>query len=275
MNDDKLETIVPSLDNEDKLVTSPTITCPSSIIDMTLTNRIFSSTNMNSSSISPVKSTSIRRTFNICDILAKPSSFVDSNNNNNTNNTHQLHQWKFLIEQQLHSDDEINGSISDCDISDECLSDIDDKIPDDDLNVSKSSSTSSDKTTKVRRQRTAFTYEQLVALENKFKQTRYLSVCERLNLALTLSLTETQVKIWFQNRRTKWKKQNPGLDVNSPTINSSSSSIGIHPAAAAAYVASFYNSQQQIKGSSSTNSSYRLLSPLYAASLYANARKFT
>ena len=33
----------------------------------------------------------------------------------------------------------------------------------------------------------------LVALENKFKTTRYLSVCERLNLALQLSLTETQV----------------------------------------------------------------------------------
>ncbi|CAF2793944.1 unnamed protein product [Rotaria sp. Silwood2] len=274
MNDDRLETAVPSLDNEAKLVTSPSITCPSSTIQMTLTNRIFSPTNMNSSSISPVKSTSIRRTFNICDILAKPSSFVDSNNNNNTR---QLHQWKFLIEQQLHSDDEINGSISDCDVSDGCLSDIDEKIPGDDLNVSKSSSTSSDKPSKVRRQRTAFTYEQLVALENKFKQTRYLSVCERLNLALSLSLTETQVKIWFQNRRTKWKKQNPGLDVNSPTINSSSSSssIGIHSAAAAAYVASFYNSQQQINGSSSINSSYRLLSPLYAASLYANARKFT
>ncbi|XP_035675097.1 homeobox protein ceh-30-like [Branchiostoma floridae] len=67
---------------------------------------------------------------------------------------------------------------------------------------------------KPRRVRTAFTYEQLVALENKFKQTRYLSVCERLNLALSLSLTETQVKIWFQNRRTKWKKQNPGMDIN-------------------------------------------------------------
>ena len=70
---------------------------------------------------------------------------------------------------------------------------------------------------KPRRARTAFTYEQLVSLENKFKTTRYLSVCERLNLALSLNLTETQIKIWFQNRRTKWKKQNPGLDVNSPT----------------------------------------------------------
>ncbi|NWI70016.1 NKX12 protein, partial [Todus mexicanus] len=70
---------------------------------------------------------------------------------------------------------------------------------------------------KPRRARTAFTYEQLVALENKFRATRYLSVCERLSLALSLSLTETQVKIWFQNRRTKWKKQHPGNDGAAPT----------------------------------------------------------
>ncbi|NWZ35308.1 NKX12 protein, partial [Brachypodius atriceps] len=69
---------------------------------------------------------------------------------------------------------------------------------------------------KPRRARTAFTYEQLVALENKFRATRYLSVCERLSLALSLSLTETQVKIWFQNRRTKWKKQHPGADGAAP-----------------------------------------------------------
>ncbi|XP_019124830.1 NK1 transcription factor related 2-like,a [Larimichthys crocea] len=75
---------------------------------------------------------------------------------------------------------------------------------------------------KPRRARTAFTYEQLVALENKFRTTRYLSVCERLNLALSLSLTETQVKIWFQNRRTKWKKQNPGAD---STLQSGSNSL--------------------------------------------------
>lgn len=90
---------------------------------------------------------------------------------------------------------------------------------------------------KARRARTAFTYEQLVALENKFKHTRYLSVCERLNLALSLNLTETQVKIWFQNRRTKWKKQNPGLDINAP---SSAGSSGFpahlsHPAASLLY----------------------------------------
>ncbi|KAA0198563.1 hypothetical protein HAZT_HAZT006147 [Hyalella azteca] len=81
---------------------------------------------------------------------------------------------------------------------------------------------------KPRRARTAFTYEQLVSLENKFKHTRYLSVCERLNLALALSLTETQVKIWFQNRRTKWKKQNPGLDVNAPSIHEPPPPMNLH-----------------------------------------------
>ncbi|XP_043918260.1 NK1 transcription factor-related protein 1 [Protopterus annectens] len=85
---------------------------------------------------------------------------------------------------------------------------------------------SDSKSGKPRRARTAFTYEQLVALENKFKSTRYLSVCERLNLALSLSLTETQVKIWFQNRRTKWKKQNPGADTSAPTGGGGHSGVG-------------------------------------------------
>ncbi|XP_063315906.1 NK1 transcription factor-related protein 1 [Pelobates fuscus] len=88
---------------------------------------------------------------------------------------------------------------------------------------------SDSKSGKPRRARTAFTYEQLVALENKFKSTRYLSVCERLNLALSLSLTETQVKIWFQNRRTKWKKQNPGADTSAPTGGSNHGGGSVGP----------------------------------------------
>nr|XP_044997496.1 NK1 transcription factor-related protein 2 [Jaculus jaculus] len=87
---------------------------------------------------------------------------------------------------------------------------------------------------KPRRARTAFTYEQLVALESKFRATRYLSVCERLNLALSLSLTETQVKIWFQNRRTKWKKQNPGADGAGPAGGGTTPQPGAHGALPAA-----------------------------------------
>ncbi|XP_007902140.1 NK1 transcription factor related 2-like,a isoform X1 [Callorhinchus milii] len=99
---------------------------------------------------------------------------------------------------------------------------------------------------KPRRARTAFTYEQLVALENKFRTTRYLSVCERLNLALALSLTETQVKIWFQNRRTKWKKQNPGAD---STIQSGSTSLSrVSPSPPGPSVLSFHTFQTYSAG---------------------------
>ncbi|XP_048876574.1 homeobox protein pnx isoform X2 [Brienomyrus brachyistius] len=61
---------------------------------------------------------------------------------------------------------------------------------------------------KTRRIRTAFTLEQLRVLEHSFRASHYLSVFERYGIATALQLTETQVKIWFQNRRTKWKKEN-------------------------------------------------------------------
>ncbi len=93
---------------------------------------------------------------------------------------------------------------------------------------------------KPRRARTAFTYEQLVALENKFRTTRYLSVCERLNLALSLSLTETQVKIWFQNRRTKWKKQNPGADSTLQPGSNSLVTVSPNPPKCGSSPASFH-----------------------------------
>ncbi|KAF2364701.1 Homeobox domain [Trinorchestia longiramus] len=58
-----------------------------------------------------------------------------------------------------------------------------------------------------RKPRQAYSAKQLERLEAEFKIDKYLSVSKRLELSQSLNLTETQIKTWFQNRRTKWKKQ--------------------------------------------------------------------
>ncbi|KAM9357475.1 homeobox protein Nkx-2.5 [Symphorus nematophorus] len=58
-----------------------------------------------------------------------------------------------------------------------------------------------------RKPRVLFSQAQVYELERRFKQQRYLSAPERDHLAGMLKLTPTQVKIWFQNRRYKCKRQ--------------------------------------------------------------------
>ncbi|XP_034537598.1 NK3 homeobox 3 [Notolabrus celidotus] len=58
-----------------------------------------------------------------------------------------------------------------------------------------------------RRARAAFSHAQVHQLERRFHAQKYLSGPERANLAGALKLTETQVKIWFQNRRYKTKRR--------------------------------------------------------------------
>uniref|UniRef100_A0A8D0HAQ8 NK2 homeobox 3 n=1 Tax=Sphenodon punctatus TaxID=8508 RepID=A0A8D0HAQ8_SPHPU len=58
-----------------------------------------------------------------------------------------------------------------------------------------------------RKPRVLFSQAQVFELERRFKQQRYLSAPEREHLASALKLTSTQVKIWFQNRRYKCKRQ--------------------------------------------------------------------
>uniref|UniRef100_A0A1I7W2T1 Homeobox domain-containing protein n=1 Tax=Loa loa TaxID=7209 RepID=A0A1I7W2T1_LOALO len=73
---------------------------------------------------------------------------------------------------------------------------------------------------KARKARTIFTDKQLQELEATFDKQKYLSVQDRMDLAQRMGLSDTQVKTWYQNRRTKWKRQAAvGMDLLNEASN--------------------------------------------------------
>jgi len=60
---------------------------------------------------------------------------------------------------------------------------------------------------KRKKPRTSFTRMQIAELEKRFNKQKYLASAERASLAKNLKMTYAQVKTWFQNRRTKWRRQ--------------------------------------------------------------------
>ncbi|XP_034655011.1 ventral anterior homeobox 1 [Drosophila subobscura] len=128
--------------------------------------------------------------FSIDQILAKPSSHFEL--------------------QAASQDDSGSGSI--CDVSrvsspatSSCMEDaLDDAKSDIDMASDDGNALGDDR---KKRPRTAFSAAQIKALETEFERGKYLSVAKRTALAKQLELTETQIKIWFQNRRTKWKRK--------------------------------------------------------------------
>ena len=112
---------------------------------------------------------------------------------------------KFSIDSILGTNSAANESesLGEAVLSDECVKASSKKRKSRASNTTKSGNVSSSDSKRIR---TIFTQEQLDKLEVEFNRQQYMVGSERSYLASSLNLSESQVKIWFQNRRIKWRK---------------------------------------------------------------------
>ncbi|KAI9554208.1 hypothetical protein GHT06_019480 [Daphnia sinensis] len=102
-----------------------------------------------------------------------------------------------------------------------------------------------------KRSRAAFSHGQVFELERRFGHQKYLSGPERADLAQMLKLTETQVKIWFQNRRYKTKRRQ--LQQQQQQHDVAAATMALNNMAAARRVAIRVLSERQTSGSTSSS----------------------